>query len=190
MLPNRTARCILVLSSVAVAATLVAGLSGCRGREKYVYRSTPDMPQTVSLIDTTKHETVWTYEIPVGQSLKIEFVERASNADGAGYDTMEWTVAATGRESSGIKNNMRVPPPSGRKLRLDLRDSGESWKSTAPVATTAPVPAAAPVAASPAASTPAKPAPAPATPAPTPASKPSSDKPAVVLPDAKQPAPK
>ncbi len=60
----------------AVALGLLGSfLGGCQEGEKYVYKSTPHVPETVTLINTTTGEQVWSYDIPAGQELTVRFKE-------------------------------------------------------------------------------------------------------------------
>ncbi len=176
------------LPVIGLGLLALATLAGCGARETYLYRSTPTMPQSVSLVDISKGETVWAYEIPVGQELKIQFRERAENAEARGWDTMEWYAGPIGSSPHGSNNNLRVPPPSSRMIKLDVRKVPETRADVTPAS----------VASASAASAPSKGAPAPKEeapkPAPTapgkPAMAPKPPPPAVILPDPKQPTPR
>jgi hypothetical protein len=102
-------------------ATLAAVLGGCDTHEKYSYASTPSVPQTVTLKNTTTGEQLWSYDIPPGQELKLWFTNPAGRANEQGFDEMVWTA---GPASEGIpvhQNRMRVPPPMSRRIEGSVR---------------------------------------------------------------------
>lgn len=171
----------------ALTLTCAAGLSllpGCQSTESFTYRSTSQTPQTVTLRNTVTGEALWAVEVPVGKQLDVKFTERPATAEEFGSDVMRWTISPVGQAWAGAPSEVRVPPPSTRRMDVTLRESGEARQTPViepkkqPLGTTmpgGPAPAAPATPATPAATAPA----APATPA----------APAIVLPDAKQPAP-
>lgn len=187
----------------ALALTLGSSLllPGCM-HESYSYASTAHMPLTVAMKNTTTGETVWSYDVPVGQQLNVSFQRDADLADSQGYDDMVWTVSQIGAFEKGRTNTLRVPPPSERRLDMTVRSSNEP-RAAAPIEseranantayppagpglfprTTPPTPDAAPGAGQ--AGTASTPAPA----APASKSKPA-DKPALALPNPNQAPPK
>jgi len=167
------------------AVLTLAALSGCTTHESHRFQSRPHVPQTVSLVDTATGETVWTYEIPVGQELTVEFRRSNSIAEEEGWDEMSWRVGRIGLSRTDPPNTMRVPPASHRRLDLYVRAGTEAVGSlptsrstgdAMPGPTTIGSPAPAPA-----------PAAAPATGTPKSAPKPPSG---LALPDPKQAAPK
>jgi hypothetical protein len=112
----------LFLSAILASATLT--LPGCR-TEFYNYISTPDAPQTVSLKDTRTGETLWTVEVPVGRKLHVVFLQQPGRAEAQGWDEMQWDLVASDKDANFIRNTMRVPPPSARRLDVALRAPGE-----------------------------------------------------------------
>ncbi len=173
-----------LLLSIAACASLLAG---CNGPEQMSYRSTSLTPQTVTILDTVSGETLWTVDVPVGKQVDMKFLERAATAEEFGSDILQWTISPVGQPWQGAVSEVRVPPPSSRRIDVRLRESGEARQtpvvqslksppgSTMP-GITAPEPTAAPAA--------------PATPSAPASSAPGAPAaPAIVLPDAKQPAP-
>lgn len=162
---------------VLVALPLVLPLWGCQVHEQYHYKSTVHEPATVTLENHWTGEKLWSYEVPAGRQLNVKFMRGARSAERDGYDEMSWSVAGWGDDEGGRPSLMRVPPPSQRRLRMDLRQGPESpvYGGTTPVAPPPPAVNAA------------------SAPAPTPAEpvKPKSKAPeGIALPDPKQPAPK
>lgn len=111
------------------AATLITGvamLSGCSTyNETYKYDSDAMSPKTISLLDTSSGETVWTIDVPVGQKLELKFEKRPNVAEEDGFDTMVWTLSKAATDPKGRPNTVRVPPPSQRRLEMTLRTAGE-----------------------------------------------------------------
>jgi hypothetical protein len=164
-----------VLAALALgAAGLGLGVGGCAwspggwnvSDDTHVYYSTPDMPQTVSVIDWRTGETVWSSEIPVGQQLVVQF------RDGTGADkdpnvpsTMRWGLLPMGNEYGRLQNVTLVPPVSGRRLHVDVRPAPELPPGVAATLPAGMGPAgAAPAGASPAGTTPSAPAATPVAP--------------------------
>lgn len=112
------------LSMAALALAGAAGLPGC-SHEHYSYASTAHMPLTVTMKNTTTSETVWSYDVPVGQQLNLTFQRDADLADSQGYDDMLWTVSDIGKSNSSRPSTLRVPPPSERRLDLTIRSGNE-----------------------------------------------------------------
>ena len=109
----------------ALAGLGLGLLAGCEESEKLVYRSTPHVPQTVTLVNTATGEQLWSYDIPPSQELTIHFTQRPSHAYEAGYDEMTWTVGPAGQQPPAPKNRMKVPPPDSRRLDVTIRPQPE-----------------------------------------------------------------
>ena len=109
----------------AFAAVALGFLGGCSDGEKYVYKSTPHLPETVTLINTATGEQVWSYDIPAGQQLTVRFTSRPSRADELGYDEMTWTVGASEDTTPVAKNKMKVPPADSRRMDMTIRPGPE-----------------------------------------------------------------
>ncbi len=116
---------------VLACATMAAALGGCDVHEKFVYASTPAVPQTISLINTSTGEQLWTYDIPPGEELKLWFTNQTEQANAQGYDEMVWTVGRVGEGVPPVTNRMRVPPPMSRRLDGGVRPP-EVQKVTVP----------------------------------------------------------
>ena len=106
-------------------ATITLAVGGCKTTEYYTYASHPDWPQTVTLKDTRTGEVLWTAEIPVGQKLNVVFSKRADTAEADGSDEMRWAIVPVDESSTKYTNTLTVPPPSGRRLDVEIRKPGE-----------------------------------------------------------------
>jgi hypothetical protein len=113
-------------SLIATVATLALGfLGGCTEGEKFTYKSTPHVPQTVTILNTSTGEQVWTYDVPAGKALTIHFLNRPSRTNELGYDEMTWTVGPAGEMPPAPTNRMRVPPTNSRRIDVSVRPGPE-----------------------------------------------------------------
>jgi hypothetical protein len=119
--PLIAALCLSVLSGCAWDG---AGLGSSDGRFEYV--STVHTPYTVKLEDTSTGETLWTYEVPVGNTLSLRFLQ-GHDAEAQGQDTMKWEVFPTKRVGQGLANSMSCPPASSRIVKVYIRDQPEAY---------------------------------------------------------------
>ena len=186
MRPRTAARTAALLASAALS---LATLSGCNwgawgmasSDGRFNYTSTIHTPYTVTLVDTSTGDVIWTYEVPVGKTISIRFLE-GYDAEATGKDTMKWDVFPAKRIGSTLSNSMPVPAASSRILKVYLREGPEAFPESATAAVTPPP--AAPIQPAPAAAPTPESTPAPEA-APAPAAAPST----IILPDPKQPAP-
>jgi hypothetical protein len=109
----------------ACAAAALFLLWGCMEGEKFTYKSTPHVPQTVTILNTSTGEQVWTYDVPAGKELTIHFLNRPSRTNELGYDEMTWTVGPAGEMPPAPTNRMRVPPPDSRRIDVSVRPGPE-----------------------------------------------------------------
>lgn len=112
------------MAVAALVGLAALALPGCF-HEKYSYASTVHMPLTVTMKNTSTGETIWSYDVPVGQQLNVTFQRDADLADSQGYDDMVWTVSDIGKSDAGRPSTLRVPPPSERRLDLTVRSGNE-----------------------------------------------------------------
>ena len=117
-------RIIGALAALGVGMVVV-GVGGCMEGEKYTYKSTPHVPQTVTLMNTSTGEQVWSYDVPPGQALTIHFMNRPSRSQELGYDEMTWTVGPAGAMPPSPQNRMKVPPPDSRRVDVTVRPGPE-----------------------------------------------------------------
>ncbi len=163
---------------IAAAATglLALTLAGCvpgyyaggslASLDLYTYESTPDYPQTVTLVDTSTGEKIWSVDIPVGKQLVIRFAENKAKGDKSRPDVMRWEIMQRDTTSGVLDNSIPVPPAWQRRVDVTLRSNSAVPQRPA----TAEIPRFEPAApAAPATEPAAEPA---ATPAPTPAEPP------------------
>jgi hypothetical protein len=118
----------------AVKAILAAGAVGCvlavggcsTVAETYTYTSDAYSPKTVSVIDTSTGEKVWTCDVPVGQKLELRFAKRVRQAEETGSDELSWTLSGVDSSSTGRKSTVKVPPISHRRIDMTLRPAPEA----------------------------------------------------------------
>jgi hypothetical protein len=108
-----------------LAASASALLGGCIGyyaggplssEDLYTYESTPDYPQTVTLVDHTTGESLWSVDVPIGQQLVVRFLENKNKGDAARPDVMQWRLMPMGQHHGTLDNAMPVPPYTHRRL--------------------------------------------------------------------------
>jgi hypothetical protein len=120
------------LLGVLAAGTLAASLTGCDVHEKFTYSSTPAVPQTVTLRDTSTGEELWSYDVPPGEELKLWFSNSRDRANAEGVDEMVWVVGPRGQGVPPHQNRMRVPPPNSRRIEGTVRPSELGTKAAPP----------------------------------------------------------
>lgn len=114
------------------SALLLAGCWTPGGRpwsdDSYTYVSTEWQPQTISLIDTRTGQTVWSYEVPVGRQLVMQFYEgsRETAPDYLNPDTLAWDDFPAGQHLGFAKNRLSVPPATARRVDVKFRPTPET----------------------------------------------------------------
>lgn len=118
-----------LLAGAALCAPLC--LAGCwteggRGysNDSYTYISRTWEPKTISVIDTRTGQSVWTYEIPVGRQLNIEFFQGGSG-DAMNPDQLKWSDREAGTIFSMLDNTVAVPAADARRVDWKLRPTPE-----------------------------------------------------------------
>lgn len=115
---------------------LAAGVSlgGCwteggRGysNDSYTYISREWEPKTISVIDTRTGQAVWSYDVPVGRQLIMEFF-RGGSGDPALPDTLRWGDREAGTLFGLPENTVSVPTASVRRVDMKLRPVPEMEK--------------------------------------------------------------
>ena len=120
----------LALTLASLAGCVTGDLEGGNraSTDKHVYVSYPWSPKTVSLIDTRNDEVLWTYEIPVGKKLKIQF-ENGRNR--LSEQIMRWGVGDTDGRFIRLDSQMPVPTHYARKLSWVERPTPEDQPDAA-----------------------------------------------------------
>lgn len=72
---------------VGVAAMMMLG--GCYSSGRAAYKSRPFQPTTVTVVDATTFEAIWTYDIPVGHTLLVQFDPNMRHRN---PKTMKWSL--------------------------------------------------------------------------------------------------
>ncbi|MEM9064368.1 MAG: hypothetical protein AAGB51_02640 [Planctomycetota bacterium] len=129
-MPNRTRNPIAgsPAASLAAAALLggviAGGLSGCQSSDdRYRFQSSPHVPKSVTVVDTSTEEVVWAYDIPVGSELRVNF----------GEDKYEYGALTPNAKMryvlypSGERGEIAVPPRGSRRLDMTVRPGPEEF---------------------------------------------------------------
>lgn len=132
--PNTTLTLARRFGLAALAGSLITGLTGCgvgNSDDRFEYTSTAFSPKTISVIDVRTDETIWTYEVPVGSELRVNFSQdRFQYGDNKPTATMRFV-----EYPSGERGEIGVPARGDRRIDMELRDGPEE----APVPTADPV---------------------------------------------------
>ena len=108
----------------ALACSLLVGLTGCgigNSDDRFTYESTAYSPKTITVIDIRTDETVWSYEVPVGSELRVNFSrDRILYGDNKPTATMTYV-----EYPSGERGEIDVPAQADRRIDMDLRDGPE-----------------------------------------------------------------
>lgn len=136
-------------SSVLFAACMGligALLTGCSAsRDAHSYESTPMMPLTVTIVDTTTGESLWAMDVPVNQQLRVRFYDDRKPEDATGNRAamMRWELTSTDKSTGKLRNEIAVPLAHSRRIDVTLRDTPEYASTGAyvpPVTTQSPPP--------------------------------------------------
>lgn len=107
---------------ITAAVSLTGSLGGCVNSQ-YTFPSTTTVPQSLKLVELSTNETVWSVDVPVGQSATIEFFENNDKANTARPDLMRWQLTGI-NGSSKLTNSLPVPPAWNRRLDSSIRKQG------------------------------------------------------------------
>ena len=117
----------LPLLACLAACTYEPG-GGQSSNDTFTYRSTAQLPQNVTVVNTCTGEKVATFEVPVGQQLVVKFLNRKNSEEGA-QDVMRWEIMDWGRLNiTPLGNQQMVPPASCRRLDVSYRAIPESTR--------------------------------------------------------------
>ncbi|MFM9996584.1 MAG: hypothetical protein ACKVU4_12390 [Phycisphaerales bacterium] len=120
------------LGSVLAPVTVLL-LAGCQGYDaggpmvsidQHTFESKPDYPQTVTLLDHTTGETLWSVDIPVGRKLVMRFETGKNKLDPERPDLLLWDLMEFKVEYERLDNSMPVPPEWRRMLSVSYRKPG------------------------------------------------------------------
>lgn len=115
---------LLLLSAVVLPAGCVNAPYGM-SLDRHNFGSTVQNPRRVTLIDSTNGETVWSMDVPVGQTLVMDFEQPAtwtqSEFTGAQpADRVTWGLFETGETFGSLDEE--VPLPSGNPVYLRVEE--------------------------------------------------------------------
>lgn len=128
----------------------VAALSGCNpyreggsesSTDTNVYVSTSDSPKTIIVRDTRDRSEIWSYEVPVGSKLVVEFFPDRFDSP-TRPDLMRWGEMAPDNNYGSLRNEMAIPKT--RIIEMQIRPTGESAPGVKPKGKPATGPAADP----------------------------------------------
>ncbi len=120
---------LVVPIGVAGLAAVTGLLAGCTAsRDAYTYPSTAHLPATVALVDTRSGEALQTWEIPVGEQLRVRFLN-VQAAEATGVDRVEWYIESIGGSAADKPSSAQCPPASARRLVLSYRNQPEYHKN-------------------------------------------------------------
>ena len=108
-----TARLRRVLLSAGLAVAAISAGCWTEGGvpislDRYTYKSTPTQPKTITLVDIRTGEQIWSYDIPVGKRLSLQFVDDKLD-DTWRPSVMRWDVAPGDSLFGELKNQIAVP---------------------------------------------------------------------------------
>lgn len=113
---------LALMSGLSACSFAPGGLSYTGGPETYV--SDPYSPKTITIKDTRNGQVIWTYEIPVGRQLVIQFYtgdDQTLNFP----DKLKWKEMPAGTGSAELSNSMPCPPRSMCLIEMTLRTTPE-----------------------------------------------------------------
>jgi len=125
----------------ACLGLMSALLTGCQSsQDAHIYESTPMLPMTVTIVDSTTGESLWSLDVPVNSKLKIRFYDdrEPDNASGNRTAMMRWDLTSPDKNSGKLTNEEAVPLAHSRRIDVTLRDIPEFATSGAFVAPTTP----------------------------------------------------
>ncbi|MFN7397213.1 MAG: hypothetical protein ACK5TP_01205 [bacterium] len=123
----------LLLTSAVFVALACAGCANnfwypggpLASRDQFTYISTPDYPQTISVIDTRIDQVIWTAEVPVDKQLVIRFYKDEGLPNTATPDKMVWDIWPAGQTSGDPQFTFNAPPSNARRVDVTLRPTPE-----------------------------------------------------------------
>lgn len=120
---------VVAAAGLAACSLLLTGCwtEGGRGysNDSYTYISREWEPKTISVIDTRTGQAVWSYEIPVGHQLMMEFY-RGRSKDPLLPDHLAWADREAGTIFGALTNTVAVPSASVRRVDMKLRPVPET----------------------------------------------------------------
>ena len=127
--------CLWTLSATLATSALLTGCNApgypgyyaggnMASNGRFVYESTRDMPTSVDLRDQRSREIIWSFDIPVGQQLVIDFDEGdGGETERPGADIMRWGAMPLGTTYKGLTSSIQVPTADDRILEPRIRST-------------------------------------------------------------------
>jgi len=146
---------IRILSKFLLLALAVSVFPACSSKDQHSFRSTIDVPKTVTVYDTFRKTELWSRAIPVNHTLKLDFDREGDmppfKVSLEPASTMKWELYANGVDKP-VEEGVETMPGVPIIMKVQVRPAPEF--PPLPTATSSPAPA--------------TPAPAPASDAPAP----------------------
>lgn len=143
---------IRILSKFLFLALAVSLFAACSSKDQHTFRSTIDVPKTVTVYDTFRKTELWSRAIPVNHRLMLDFDRKGDmppfKASLEPAQTMKWKLYADGVDKP-IEEGVETMPGVPIIMKVKVRPAPEfpplptATSSPAP-ATPTPAPAAAP----------------------------------------------
>ncbi len=121
----------LTIASLAASVTLV----GChkpgggwfaRTGDTDTYFSYEDRPTTITLIDTSTREELFSMDIPPGKQLVLDFVPGDGDDPVYRPDLMRYQIMDRGEQVGSLRNSLTVPAYDRRMVVMDIREGWEN----------------------------------------------------------------
>lgn len=121
------------LFSICTLAAL-ASLSGCNkyvtggngfSDDTHVYESTPGQPMTVILRDWTTNTEIFSWELPVGRKLVVQFFPDRFPNNPNKPDLMRWEEMPATQTNGSLNNEQAVCSKHARRFDSYVREPGE-----------------------------------------------------------------
>ncbi|HAI14443.1 MAG TPA: hypothetical protein DCM28_22250 [Phycisphaerales bacterium] len=110
--------------------------------DRHTFRSTPHLPATVVLMDTTNHEEFWKMDVPVCMRLRLDF-SREPEVEGAVYNRnpaseLTWTLMSDDTEKVIDRGQCFFDGCRPFLMKVRYRDSPETRDDGASIVRSAP----------------------------------------------------
>jgi hypothetical protein len=110
-----------ILASATLALAAAVGF-GCTSQDRHTFESPTFRPTTITVLDATNREPIWSYDIPPGHILKIDTdadMQPQSNYTGGNRATqMTWEVFDESAREGPFDSHLAQPIDKG-KLEFD-----------------------------------------------------------------------
>ncbi|MBI1367599.1 MAG: hypothetical protein GC162_02980 [Planctomycetes bacterium] len=127
---------------IAMFAVLLALSAGCSTNfpygtswDRHNFVSTPNMPLSLSLVDTVTGQTVWTLDIPVNQQAVVDLEHNqdwvAAQSPATPAHEVRWKVMSLGTLADNVDNHQKL---NGNPVLLKVMIRDKTGAPTTPTA--------------------------------------------------------